>query len=60
MFSLILISLERKSLENLVVTYVGKKVVDFSSEVLVRGIYSELVVVLIEPGQKVKNDDRLG
>ena len=36
------------------------RVADFSSEVLVMGVYSEQGVVLIEPQQKVKKGDRLG
>lgn len=36
------------------------RVADFSSEVLVMGVYAEQGVVLIEPQQKVKKGDRLG
>ncbi|MDQ0225794.1 tRNA-binding protein [Metabacillus niabensis] len=43
-----------------VVNFPPMKVADFSSEVLVMGVYAEQGVVLIEPQQKVKKGDRLG
>ncbi|WP_256218468.1 tRNA-binding protein [Bacillus sp. MUM 116] len=43
-----------------VVNFLPMKVADYSSEVLVMGVYSEQGVVLIEPQQKVKKGDRLG
>ena len=43
-----------------VVNFPPMKVADFSSEVLVMGVYEEQGVVLIEPQQKVKKGDRLG
>ncbi|MBG9916769.1 tRNA-binding protein [Bacillus sonorensis] len=43
-----------------VVNFPPMRVADFSSEVLVMGVYSKQGVVLIEPQQKVENGDRLG
>ncbi|WP_420974991.1 tRNA-binding protein [Bacillus thuringiensis] len=43
-----------------VVNFPPMRVADFSSEVLVMGVYAEQGVVLIEPQQKVKKGDRLG
>lgn len=43
-----------------VVNFPPMQVADFSSEVLVMGVYSEQGVVLIEPQQRVRNGDRLG
>ncbi|PEC48236.1 tRNA-binding protein [Bacillus sp. AFS096315] len=43
-----------------VINFPTMKVADFSSEVLVMGVYSDQGVVLIEPQQKVKKGDRLG
>jgi tRNA-binding protein len=43
-----------------VVNFPPMKVADFTSEVLVMGVYSEQGVVLIEPQQTVKKGDRLG
>jgi tRNA-binding protein len=43
-----------------VVNFPPMKVADFTSEVLVMGVYSDQGVVLIEPQQRVKKGDRLG
>ncbi|MCY8405721.1 tRNA-binding protein [Bacillus sonorensis] len=43
-----------------VVNFPPMRVADFSSEVLVMGVYSKQGVVLIEPQQKVENGDQLG
>ncbi|WP_017149788.1 MULTISPECIES: hypothetical protein [Bacillus] len=43
-----------------VVNFPPMRVADFSSEVLVMGVYAEQGVVLIEPQQNVKKGDRLG
>lgn len=43
-----------------VVNFPPMRVADFSSEVLVMGVYSKQGVVLIEPQQKVENGDLLG
>ena len=43
-----------------VVNFPPRKVADFSSEVLVLGVYAEQGVVLIQPDQPVKKGDKLG
>ncbi len=43
-----------------VVNFPPRKVADFSSEVLVLGVYAEQGVVLIQPDQAVKKGDKLG
>ena len=43
-----------------VVNFPPRKIAGFSSEVLVLGVYAEQGVVLISPGQTVKNGDKLG
>lgn len=43
-----------------VVNFPPRKVADFSSEVLVLGVYAEQGVVLIQPDQAVKKGDMLG
>lgn len=43
-----------------VVNFPPRQIADFSSEVLILGVYSEQGVVLIEPQQSVKKGDKLG
>ena len=43
-----------------VVNFPPRKVADFSSEVLVLGVYAEQGVVLIQPDQSAKKGDKLG
>ncbi len=43
-----------------VVNFPPKQIVNFISEVLVLGTYSEQGVVLIKPDEQVKNGDKLG
>lgn len=43
-----------------IVNFEPKQIADFMSEVLVLGVYAEKGVVLIQPGQAVRNGDQLG
>lgn len=43
-----------------IINFEPKQIADFMSEVLVLGVYAEQGVVLIQPGQTVRNGDRLG
>lgn len=43
-----------------VVNFPPRRIADFTSEVLVLGVYSEQGVVLIQPEQPVKKGDKLG
>ena len=43
-----------------VVNFPPRQIADFSSEVLILGVYSKQGVVLIEPQQSVKKGDKLG
>ncbi|MDQ5983651.1 MAG: putative chaperone CsaA [Eubacteriales bacterium SKADARSKE-1] len=43
-----------------IVNFSPRQITNFISEVLILGIYSDPGVVLIQPGKKVKNGDKLG
>ena len=43
-----------------VVNFPPRQIADFMSEVLVLGVYAAGGVVLVAPGQRVKNGDKLG